>query len=94
MSLPGVVVPPPVSMLRTENRGSLLIAGVTKVAGVNAPCRVSLHVVKSGLCVGFRRSGDDGAYSFPDLSADDYYLVIEDDRQNVKRSKVEHVTLT
>ena len=95
MSLPGLALSSGInSDLRSVNRGALSIAGTTKVAGVATPCRVHLHRETDGVMIGYRRSGVDGSYSFPNLAAGDYYLVITDDRQNVKRSKVEHVTLT
>lgn len=81
------------SDIRIANRGAFTVSGTTKIAGAPAPCRVHLHDAVDGLMIGYRRSSSSGAYSFPDLAAGDYYLVILDDRSNVKRAKVEHVQL-
>ena len=93
MSLPLFLIPAVRSTKRTSNRGVLAISGVTKLSGVPAPCRVHLHDATDGLVVGFRRTGGSGEYSFPDLAAGAYYLVVLDDRADSKRAKVEHVVL-
>ena len=93
MSLPVVLTNGGIILRRDAYRGPLAIAGTTKVGGGNSPCRVYLHTVADGLNIGYRRCSDAGAYTFEDLAADEYYLVITDDRQNTRRSKVEHVTL-
>ena len=79
--------------VRTHARGALEIAGVTKISGVSASCRVFMHDVWGGELLGYRRTGSDGVYSFPNLAAGDYYLVVVDDQANLKRGKVEHVSL-
>lgn len=95
MSLPGLALPSSTnSDLRSVNRGGFAITGVTKIAGTLGPCRVYLHDVADGLLIGYQRSGVNGAYSFVDLEAGAYYLVITDDRQDVKRAKVEHIALS
>lgn len=75
---------------RIFNKGAGQIAGITSVNGSPASCRVtlftSLHVL-----TGFRRTGSNGAYSFPGVAAGQYYLIIADDNQSTHRSKVEHV---
>lgn len=93
MSLPVVRTQPLRSTGRASKRGSLTIAGTTKVAGTAGPCRVFLHDATDDLWIGFRRSAADGTYLFDDLAAGTYYLVILDDRSDVKRAKVEHVIL-
>lgn len=93
MSLPGVRLPAPKSDLRAERRGSLAIAGVTRIDGAAAPCRVHLHDASDGSMVGYRRTGVAGTYEFQNLAPGKYYLVILDDRADTKRAKVEHVEL-
>lgn len=93
MSLPGVLINSIGSTFRAYKRGSLVISGVTKIAGAAAPCRVYLHDATDGLQISYQRSEVDGTYTFADLEAGAYYLVILDDRQDVKRAKVEHVIL-
>lgn len=77
---------------RLLNRGPLSISGITKIDGIGAPCHVRLHTEDSQL-VGTCRSNTSGAYSFPDLANGDYYLTILDDRQGLRRAKIEHVRL-
>lgn len=94
MSLPGLALSSGInSDLRSVNRGALSIAGTTKIAGAAAPCRVYLHDATDGMLIGYRRSAVDGTYTFADLEIGAYYLVILDDRSDVKRAKVEHVIL-
>lgn len=73
-------------------RGGGVISGVTKLDGALTPCRVFLHSA-DGTLRGFRRTGSNGAYSFIGLPAGEYRLIIEDDRQAARRSKVEHVII-
>lgn len=94
MSLPVVLTNGGIILRRNAYRGPLAIAGTTKVGGENSPCRVYLHTVADGLNIGYRRSAVDGTYTFADLEAGAYYLVILDDRQDIKRAKVEHVVLS
>lgn len=94
MSLPGLALSSGIdSDLRSVNRGALSIAGTTKIAGAAAPCRVYLHDATDGMLIGYRRSAVDGTYTFADLEAGSYYLVILDDRQDDRRGKVEHIAL-
>ena len=94
MSLPVVLTNGGIILRRAAYRGPLAIAGTTKIAGAAAPCRVYLHDATDGLLIGYRRSAVDGTYTFADLEAGSYYLVILDDRQDIKRAKVEHVVLS
>lgn len=79
-------------LARPDYRGPYTISGVAKIDATPAPCRVFLHD-QSGTLLGFRRTGADGAYAFLGLQPGRYRLVIEDDMQTARRSKVEHVVL-
>lgn len=70
-----------------------MVSGATKIDNVAAPCRVFLHNA-DGTLRGYRRTGADGSYTFIGLPPGEYRLVIEDDRQGSRRSKVEHVVVT
>lgn len=78
---------------RLPDHGTGVISGTTKLDNVATPCRVFLHAA-DGTLWAYRRSGNDGTYSFVGLPAQEYRLVIEDDRQGTRRSKVEHVVVT
>lgn len=77
---------------RPEWRGIGTISGVTRVDGSAAACRVTLFT-EDATVIGNRRTGADGTYSFIGLADGDYMLRIDDDRQGIRRSKVEHVRL-
>lgn len=77
---------------RPWGRGAGVISGVTKIDNIVSPCRVFLHD-SDGTLRGYRRTGADGAYSFKGLPPGEYRLVVEDDRQTARRSKVEHVVI-
>lgn len=79
--------------LRLWARGSGVISGTTKIDNVASACRVFLHTA-DGTLRGYRRTAADGLYSFLGLPPGEYRLVIEDDRQGTRRSKVEHVVVT
>lgn len=78
---------------RMPERGTKTISGTTKIDGLPASCRVFLHTA-DGTLISFMRTPASGVYSFIGLYVGDYRLVIEDDRQTLRRSKVEHVTVT
>lgn len=90
--LPGTRMTNCGGLRRFWNRGDGVISGVTKIDNIISPCRVFLHTA-DGTLRGFRRTGTDGAYSFIGLAPGEYRLVIEDDRQTARRSKVEHIVL-
>lgn len=73
-------------------RGSGVISGVTKINNIVSPCRVFLHDA-DGTLRGYRLTGADGAYGFIGLPPGDYRIIVEDDRQGARRSKVEHVVI-
>ena len=77
---------------RPGERGPGRIAGTTKLDGTPTPCRVFLHTA-DGTLVSYQRTGASGQYEFIGLPVGPYRLVIEDDRQAARRSKVEHVIL-
>ncbi|MCD9097029.1 carboxypeptidase-like regulatory domain-containing protein [Luteimonas fraxinea] len=78
---------------RLYDRGTGVVSGVSKIAGLPAPCRVFLHE-SNGALRGFRRTGANGTYSFIGLPPGEYRLVIEDDNKTLNRSKVEHVVVS
>lgn len=78
---------------QVDYRGSSVISGTTKIDLTAQPCRVFLHAA-DGTLVAFRRSANDGTYSFLGIGPGEYRLVIEDDRHTARRSKVEHVVVT
>lgn len=80
-------------LMRVPAHGTGVVSGTTKIDTLTAPCRVFLHDA-DGTLRGYRRTGSDGAYSFVGLLPGEYRLVIEDDRQGTRRSKVEHVIVT
>jgi hypothetical protein len=82
-----------VSSTRITSKGSGVIAGVTLSDGSAASCRVMLFTANHVL-TGYRRTGSDGVYSFAGVRSGRYYLVIGDDNQGTRRSKVEHVEIT
>ena len=93
IELPGVRMLTCGGLRRPWARGDGVISGVTKIDNIASPCRVFLHDA-DGTLRGYRQTGADGAYSFIGLPPGDYRLVIEDDRQTTRRSKVEHVVVT
>lgn len=73
-------------------RGTGVVAGVVQHNGVPATSRVFLHAADGNL-LGYRRTGADGVYEFVGLPPGEYRLVVEDDRETVRRSKIEHVII-
>lgn len=71
-------------------RGPGVIAGVIQMDGVPFAGRAFLHAA-DGTLLGYRRTGADGLYEFVGLPGGEYRLILEDDREGVRRSKVEHV---
>lgn len=80
-------------VMRMPERGVGVVSGTTKIDTIAAPCRVYLHQ-STGMLVDYMRSDASGVYSFVGLPVGDYYLVIADDSQGTRRSKVEHVIVT
>lgn len=69
------------------------ISGVTKIDGIEAPCRVTLYSL-DGMTLGYRRTGTDGVYNFYGLRSGNYKLVVEDDKAFTKNPEVIYVTVT
>lgn len=92
IELPGTLPSNCGGLRRPWARGTGVINGITKIDNLAAPCRVFLHDA-DGTLRGFRRTGQNGSYTFLGLPPGDYRLVVEDDQQGTRRAKVEHVRL-
>ena len=92
IELPGTLLSNCGGLRRPWAQGTGVINGITKVDNLAASCRVFLYT-GDGTLRGYRRTKADGLYTFLGLHPGDYRLVVEDDQQGTRRSKVEHVRL-
>ena len=76
------------------NRGTGYISGTTKIDGVESACRVSLFTVDGTQLGHVLTLSGVGTYTFYGLWPQEYYLVIADNGQTVRRAKVEHTIVT
>ena len=73
--------------------GPNTVDGVSKIDGVAARCRVTLLDARSLQTVAYMRTPSSGIFVFTNIADGKYYLLIEDDRQDVKNPRLSPISL-